>query len=868
MLARAACVFFSVTGWLACQGDAARPPHVVFVLADDMGYGDPAFGRRGAKIATPNLDRLAAEGVRFTDAHASGAWCVPSRYGLLTGRYAARRTRLRPALEAVIEAGTATLPGALQQLGYRTAMVGKWHLGFDNGEALDYAELRGGPCDRGFDSYFGIPSSLDIPPYYYVRDRRAVAAPTGQVAASATAGWTRIQGAFWREGGCAEGFVHEEVLPKLVDEAVAVVRGHAGKQDEQPLFLYLALPAPHTPWLPDERFAGASGAGMYGDFVAQVDHEVGRVMAALDEASMADETLFVFTSDNGPVWYPRDVERFGHAATGPWRGMKSDSFEGGHRMPFVVRWPGRARPGTQSARTICFPDVFATCVEAAGGQVEEGAAEDSVSFLAAVRGEPAAGREVTVMRHTASVVREGDWKWIGHRGSGGFTRGAKTGPQPGQLYDLGEDPGETRNVYDEHPERVRRLAQHAARVRRPNVVVVMADDMGYGDSSVYGGWIETPGLERMAREGMTFTDFHSSGVVCSPTRAGLVTGRYQERCGIPGVVNADPKHPDHQRGLAAGERTFAEALRGAGYATGIFGKWHLGYAPEHNPTRHGFDEFKGFISGNIDYHSHLDRMGTADWYHGQERVEREGYLTELVTEDAVEFIERHADGPFCLYVAHGAVHSPIQAKDSGAFRGPDKQKRPNGDRARDDTVRGMMASLDESVTRILDALRKEKIAQRTLVLFFSDNGGARHMRNDPLRGGKGTVWEGGHRVPAIAWWPGTIQKGSKSDALCSSLDVMPTMFELAGLDAPVDRPFDGESLLPRLQGVGRGDARQLFWRGRAMRDGRWKLVEQQGKALLFDVAVDIGEQRDVAAEHPDRVLGMRRALAAWREDVK
>ena len=869
MLARLACLFACSTAAVVAQRDAGagRPPHVVFVLADDMGYGDPAFGREDAKIATPNLDRLAAEGARFTDAHASGAWCVPSRYGLLTGRYAARRTRLRPAQEAVIEAGTATLPGALRGLGYRTAMVGKWHLGFDDGEALDYTDLRGGPCDRGFDSYFGIPSSLDIPPYYYVRDRRAVAAPTGQVGASGTEGWTRIQGAFWREGGCAEGFVHEEVLPKLVDEAVAVVRGHANKRDEQPLFLYLALPAPHTPWLPDERFLGTSGAGMYGDFVAQVDAEVGRVMAALDEVSMADDTLFVFSSDNGPVWYPGDVERFGHAATGPWRGMKSDSFEGGHRMPFVVRWPGTVAPGSECAQTICFPDVFATCVEAAGGELSDGAAEDSVSFLAALRGEPSAGRDVTVMRHTASVVREGDWKWIGHRGSGGFTRAAKTGPAPGQLYDLGEDPGETRNVYAEHPERVRRLAQRAARVRRPNVVVVMADDMGYGDSSVYGGWIDTPGLARMAKEGMTFTDFHSSGVVCSPTRAGLVTGRYQERCGIPGVVNADPEHPDHQRGLAAEERTFAEALRGAGYATGLFGKWHLGYAPEHNPTRHGFDEFKGFVSGNIDYHSHLDRMGTADWYHGEQLVEREGYLTELVTADAVDFIERHADRPFCLYVAHGAVHSPIQAEDSGAFRGPDKQKRPNGDRARDDTVRSMMASLDDSVTRILDALRREKIAQRTLVLFFSDNGGARHMRNDPLRGGKGTVWEGGHRVPAIAWWPATVRKGSKSDALCSSLDVMPTMFEVAGLDAPADRPFDGESLMPRLQGVQQSGARQLFWRGQAMRDGRWKLVEQKGGALLFDVAADIGEQRDVAAEHPERVQAMRAALAAWRADV-
>ena len=179
----------------------------------------------------------------------------------------------------------------------------------------------------------------------------------------------------------------------------------------------------------------------------------------------------------------------------------------------------------------------------------------------------------------------------------------------------------------------------------------------------------------------------------------------------------------------------------------------------------------------------------------------------------------------------------------------------------------MMASLDDSVARILAAVRANGIASRTLVLFFSDNGGAPHMRNDPLRGRKGQVWEGGHRVPAIAWWPGRIERGSRCEELCSSLDVMPTMFELAGLDAPTDRPFDGESLLPRLRGERRDRPRQLFWLGRAMRDGRWKLVVQKDRALLFDLSEDLGERRDVADRHPERVARMRAALAEWREDV-
>ncbi|MBK8975704.1 MAG: sulfatase-like hydrolase/transferase [Planctomycetes bacterium] len=857
-------------GSVAASGQPpAKPPNIVFVLADDMGYGDPAFGRADARIPTPHIDRLARDGMRFTDAHAPGAVCVPSRYGLLTGRYPCRRRRMQPASEAVIEAGTVTLPGLLRTNGYATAMVGKWHLGFDGGPDLDYEHLLGGPCDRGFERFFGIPASLDIPPYYYVRDRRAVAAPTGRIAASATDGWSPIQGAFWREGGIAPGFVHEQVLPRVVDEAVGIVERHATTRDGRPLFLYVALPAPHTPWLPRPEYRDASGAGRYGDFVAHVDAEIGRLLAALDAAGMAADTLVMLSSDNGPVWYPGDVDRFGHRAAGPWRGMKGDAFEGGHRVPFVARWPGRVVAGAVSDRTICFTDVLATCAEAAGIDVPAGAGEDSVSFCAQLLGgEPASRREVTVLKQDASVVREGRWKLIRHRGSGGFTRGADTGPAPGQLYDLAADPGETDNVYATHPDIVVRLGRVAARANPANVVVVLADDMGYGDSSVYGGWIETPGLARMAREGMVFTDFHSSGVVCSPTRAGLVTGRYQERAGIVDVIDADPARVSHRWGLADEEVTFAELLRDAGHATGLFGKWHLGYQPRHNPLRHGFDEFRGFVSGNIDYHSHLDRMGAPDWWDGARRVARDGYLTEVITADAVDFIARHRDEPFCLLVSHGAVHAPIQAPDSAAVRGPSGSARPNGDRSRDETVRLMTQALDDSVAAILDAVRRNGIAGRTLVVFCSDNGGAAHMRCDPLRGGKGQVWEGGHRVPAIAWWPGTIRAGATTDALCSTLDLMPTMLELAGLAAPEARPLDGRSLAPLLRGEAAPADRQLFWLGRAMSDGHWKLVVQDDRPALFDLSADLGETNDVAARHPDRVAAMVAALAEWRRDVQ
>jgi arylsulfatase A len=842
---------------------ASRSPNIVFVLADDMGYGDPGSCNPDSKIATPNIDRIATEGMRFTDAHAPGSVCVPSRYGLLTGRYACRRRRYQPAREAVIQEGTNTLADVLRGAGYQTAMVGKWHLGFDAANKPDYGDMRGGPVDRGFDQFFGIPASLDIPPYYYVQNRQAVAAPTEHILASRSEGWSPIQGAFWRDGGVAPGFVHSEVLPRLRDEALSIINNHDGKQ---PLFLYLALPAPHTPWLPAERYRNKSAAGMYGDFVMQVDGIVGDVLGALDQQGLAENTLMFFTSDNGPVWYATDTERFGHRSVGPLRGMKGDAFEGGHRVPFLVRWPKHVAKGSTSEQTICFTDVMATCVAATDSGLAEGSGEDSISFLPQLVGEPAVKRrEVTVLKAAATVVREGKWKLIRHKGSGGFTRNAKTGAARGQLYDLDADLAETQNLYTEHPDVVGRLARHAARAHPTNVIVILADDMGYGDSSVYDGWIKTPGMERMAREGLTFTDFHSSGVVCSPTRAGLLTGRYQQRSGISGVVNADPNHPAHKLGLLQGEFTFAGALKSAGYRTALFGKWHLGYDVKFNPVHRGFDEFCGFVSGNIDYHSHLDRMNTPDWWHGTKLVAREGYLTDLITQDAVRFIGDHRDEPFCLYVAHGAVHSPIQAPDSAPVRGGSRG--PKDGRARDEKVKLMMKSLDDSVTSILAAVRKNGIAGSTLVLFFSDNGGAAHMRCDPLRGKKGTVWEGGHRVPAIAWWPGTIAKGTKTDQLCISLDVMPTMLELAGLESPSNCKLDGISLVPLLRDRQTLGHRELFWNGVAMRDGTWKLVVQKKQSLLFDLASDIGEKHNVAAQHPERVQSMLAALAAWRLDV-
>jgi len=409
---------------------------------------------------------------------------------------------------------------------------------------------------------------------------------------------------------------------------------------------------------------------------------------------------------------------------------------------------------------------------------------------------------------------------------------------------------------------------HAA---KPNFIIIMADDMGYGDAGCYGGKIATPNLDRMAAEGMRFTDFHSSGNVCSPTRAGLVTGRYQQRAGIPGVINADPKIGAHHHGLNPDkEITFTKLLKQAGYATAITGKWHLGYTKEFNPLHHGFDRFNGFVSGNIDYHSHLDRMGVFDWWNGLELSKEEGYSTHLITKHALDFIERSKGGPFCLYVAHEAVHAPWQGPNDPPERGPDK-KMPIKFSERGRAFGEMMVEMDKGVGQILDKLVELKLAENTFVFFLSDNGPAGGSAG-PLRGMKGSNWEGGHRVPGIAWWPGNIPAAKTTDQLAISLDLMPTMLSLAGVEVPAGHQLDGmdlTALLLRDQGIA---DRKLFWNGKAMRDGPWKLMIEgkgnpQGAAGLYNLTDDIGESRNLADQHPERVAEMKKAMDAWLEEV-
>jgi arylsulfatase A-like enzyme len=452
-------------------------PNILIVLVDDMGYGDAGCYNPNSKIPTPNMDRLAGEGMRFTDAHAAGPLCHPSRYGLLTGRYPFRTDVSVWPRKPLIEAGQTTFASLLQSQGYRTAMVGKWHLGFLE---IGYDQpLSGGPLSCGFDSFFGMRASTDIPPYFFIRGDRAVRPPTDHISANRSEGWSPIQGAFWREGGIAPDLALKDVLPRFTEEAIQVIRSQAGEKPEArtPFLLYLAYPAPHTPWLPSAEFTGRSGAGMYGDFTMMVDAEIGRILSALDEGGLAENTLVVFTSDNGPVWYDADVQRFGHDSVGGFRGMKSDAWEGGHRVPFIVRWPERVKAGTVSDQTICFTDLLATLADVGDATLPDGAGPDSFSFLPVLEGVHPTGQPIRgpIVMQAGSVgammmIRSGDWKLINGLGSGGFSKPSSIQPAPGesavQLYNLRTDPAETTNLAAEHPDKVAEMVGMLESIRQ------------------------------------------------------------------------------------------------------------------------------------------------------------------------------------------------------------------------------------------------------------------------------------------------------------------------------------------------------------------------------------------------------------------
>jgi arylsulfatase A len=482
--------------FFAAQTSPAQPaknlPNIIYILADDLGYGDIGINNPESKIQTPHIDALARQGMNFSDAHTTASVCTPTRYSILTGRYP-WRSRLPLGVlngysRTLIEEGLPTVADLLKKNSYNTGVVGKWHLGLDwvpkslfadslkpeynpdnlygiqrsmNPAHIDFTKAPvHGPRTQGFDYSFILPASLDMPPYCYLENDILTALPDAYTKGNQPNGFT---GPFWREGKMSPSFEFPDVLPMFTRKANDYIRNQA--KQSHPFFLYFPMPAPHTPWVPLAAYRGKSGAGEYGDYVMEVDQAVGQVMQLLDSLGIASNTLVIFTSDNGPYWREDFVKAFNHKAAGPFRGMKGDAHEGGHRVPFIVRYPGKVKAGTVSTVTTTLANLMSTVSDIIGDHSNRFETEDSYSIYPVLTGSrkniPEQPAIVNISSAGTYDIRKGSWKLITKLGSGGFTVPAQVTPVPGgpagQLYNLSNDPHEDHNLFIERPDKVKEL---------------------------------------------------------------------------------------------------------------------------------------------------------------------------------------------------------------------------------------------------------------------------------------------------------------------------------------------------------------------------------------------------------------------------
>jgi arylsulfatase A-like enzyme len=803
-LAASGALRLAETGEARSAPAQTRPPNVVLIYADDLGYGDvSAYGAR--RLKTPNIDRLAREGIRFSDAHAPAATCTPSRYAMLTGEYAWRKpgTGILPGNAAlIIEPGRPTLAGVFQRAGYTTGVVGKWHLGLGPAGGPNWnEEIRPGPTDIGFDSAFIMAATGDRVPTVYVENRRVVGLdpadpirvsygqplgdwPTGRgnpdllkVHPSHGHDQTIVNGISrigYMTGGKAALWKDEDMADVFTRKATAFIEQQRGK----PFFLFFGLHDPHVPRVPHPRFAGATSMGPRGDAIAQLDWSVGEVLSTLDRLQLTNDTLVLFTSDNGPViddgYRDQAVEKLGdHAPAAPFRGGKYSNFEGGTRVPFIVRWPARVKPAVSDA-LVSQVDLIASFAALAESPLSDPRARDSENVLPALLGTSKTGRAVLVEQAGSLSLRQGNWKYIepgkGPKIQPNTNTELGNDPEP-QLYDLAADVGERKNLATARPEKVRELAAildgirraGAQQARRPNIVLAIADDWSFPHAGIYGdSTVRTPNVDRLAREGARFTRAFVAAPSCTPSRAALLTGqavhRLEEGGNLHGFLpKAYPVYPD--------------LLEEAGYMVGYTGKgWGPGrFEPggrARNPAGALFKSFDEFM------------------------------------------LKRAKGSPFCFWFGSTDPHRPYEP-GSGARGGMNPERvqvpriLPDSVEVRNDLLDYYVEvqRFDRDLGHIIEALERAGELENTIVIVTSDNG-------MPFPRAKANVYDAGARVPLVIRWPGISRGGAVVESLVSLTDLAPTLLEGAGLK-PLDA-MTGRSLLPLLRGESQPGRDRVF----------------------------------------------------------
>jgi arylsulfatase A len=915
----------------AAGGAETRRPNIVFFLCDDLGTGD--LSCLGSKdIKTPHIDALFARGTRLSRHWAGNAVCAPSRCVLLTGRHpghaAVRSNReARPEGQFPMPAGTVTLATILKAAGYATGGFGKWGLG-PPGSASD-------PVACGFDRFYGYNCQREAHSFYpgHLWDNRekVILENPSLAGDPAVARGGRVSAEPPPDAAAFAKFSGKQYAADLIAaKQVAFVRANAAK----PFFLYVPTTVPHLalqvpvdePSLAGYRehfknerpYLGGGGyvpnphpLATYAAMITRMDREVGRLVQELDDLKLTEDTIFVFSSDNGatfPGCGGLDTARL--ESNGTLRDWKGSPYEGGLRVPTVAVWPGHIESGRVIASPTGFEDWLPTLLDLAGLADRIPGGVDGRSLASALLGRSEAAEERMLYRE----LTEGKWqaavdgRWKAIRRAAGPKRPAEPGPV--ELYDLAVDPSETTNLGKRRPDIVARMTgildrEHTADprwplpfadaaaerlgnpppavdARPPNIVVVFIDDLGYGDIGPFGATKqETPNLDRMAREGMRLTSFYAAPA-CSVSRAQLLTGCYGLRVSVPWVF-----FPAGRHGLNPAEVTVAERLQSLGYATACFGKWHLGDQPEFLPCRQGFDRYLGIPYSNDMQKRSAETGESVVPLVRDDRVvellgdEAQRRIVERCTDEAVAFIRGSKERPFFLYVPHTAVHVPVLPGEK--FIGRSENGR-FGD---------WVEEVDWSVGRILDALGEEGLAEDTLVIFTSDNGPWTVKGKDggsagPLRGSKGSTWEGGVRVPTIAWWPGRVPAGSECAAFAGTIDLLPTLVSLAGGEVPREPVIDGCDISGLLLGTDREPSREAhyYFRGQTLqgvRSGHWKLaVAPQADGMgrehfkeqaslenprLYDLEADIGETTDVASRHPDVVARLRVLAESMAADL-
>jgi len=897
---------------LSVAADSTRP-NVLFIAVDDMRADLGCYGH--PTVLSPHLDKLAETSLRFERAYCQQAVCNPSRASLLTG--------MRPESLGVTDLPThfrkhfpdmVTLPQLFKNNGYHAEDIGKifhnWRQGNFEGDPVSWSVPARMHYARHGDDVAMVdgavpPDTLNVP-RAEMRDVPDDAYFDGRIANEAVKALQRLKDEpFFLAVGFWKPHLPFNAPGKYWDlydrDAIELPSDNLPPEDVPNLAMHDSREMLRG--FPEGMTRDQAKALCHGYYAAisYVDAQIGKVLDELDRLDLRKNTIIIFWSDHG----------FHLSEHGLW--AKTSNFELDARVPMMISAPG-FRNGQQSTLSLVelldlYPTLMDLCQLPAPEHRLEGVSLKPILEHAEASVKPAAftqhprpaypppGTDPRAMGYSMRTERWRYTEW----------RSYDTGQVlASELYDHTQDSSERRNLAAEtrYADLVRQMSRELAvaypvsvgdRSDRsdptdptdlsPNIVLILADDLGYGDLGCYGSELnQTPNIDRLAKEGLRFTDFHSNGSMCTPTRAALLTGRYQQRLGAKFEGPLSGKS-DVQTGMPLQAVTMAEVLKQSGYATGMFGKWHLGYQPPFLPTRQGFDTFVGLTSGDGDHHTHVDRSGRPDWWSQENKIQEEGYTADLLTDHAIRFIEENQNKPFFIYLPHLAIHFPWQGPSDPPHRevGTDYWNDKWGiipDRSNvAPHIKAMVESLDANVGRLMEALDRLHLDERTLVVFMSDNGGYRYYgethqnisSNGTLSGQKGTLWEGGHRVPAIARWTGRIKPG-ETDETVMGFDLFPTFLSLTANQLTISGlnldGIDVSRLLLRREPL---PDRTLFWRDGnefAVRSGPWKLLHPGDQQFrLFDLYHDPEEKHDVASLRTDQVRRMLNRFKAWEAEM-